>query len=617
MKRVIPLLAVLAALLWNRTAHASHFRYGTIGWAVPDPQAAPLTVRFTVTLGWRSDSLDGASLDFGDGSVDPYTQGAGIGGGLDAAGQAYTLLRYQTTHTYAAAGSHTAYLENCCRLGGVVAGSSGVFLVSARVDLSPGNTGAPVAAALPVIQLEAGGVRAATFAAFDPDGDPITCRFGLGSETGLTDAESVPTVPGSGAQPTLTMGANGCTEAWDLGAAVPGQRYVTHVVFESIHAGEISSSALDLITEIVSPKPPTCAGSGTFFAPVGQPFSATTVGTSALAGSEIMTVSGAPPGWSSTPPGGASGASPLVASFAWTPAPSDAGTTRIVLVSYGNSVGAGTIAGACSLLVAVPQCAGYGLPCSAGVGACQRPGVTVCAGPGITVCNAVAGVPQPETCDDVDDDCDGATDEGDPGGGLPCATEQIGVCAAGVTTCVAGAIACAPLVAPGAIEEACNGLDDDCDGLIDEGCESTASASASSSASTTAGAGGGSASSGVSSASSGGESGTSAASTSTGVGGSTASSSAAGSGGAQSTIATSTGDAASSSDATSTGDAASSGAGAGGAGGATPHHEPTRPLAPGCAEHPLDGSAPRAPWLAWGAILVHLLRQRRRREHRQ
>ncbi|MEO5726155.1 MAG: hypothetical protein ABI134_24000 [Byssovorax sp.] len=53
LKRIIPLLAVLAALFWSRTAEATHFRYGTIAWTVPNPQTAPLTVSFTVTTAWR------------------------------------------------------------------------------------------------------------------------------------------------------------------------------------------------------------------------------------------------------------------------------------------------------------------------------------------------------------------------------------------------------------------------------------------------------------------------------------------------------------------------------------------------------------------------------------
>ncbi|WP_169796425.1 MopE-related protein [Chondromyces crocatus] len=82
----------------------------------------------------------------------------------------------------------------------------------------------------------------------------------------------------------------------------------------------------------------------------------------------------------------------------------------------------------------------------------------------------VASSPQPETCDGLDNNCDGNVDEGNPGGGTQCQTGLMGLCASGVTSCsgVNGVI-CAPVVAPGQLPEACNGLDDDCDGMIDEG----------------------------------------------------------------------------------------------------------------------------------------------------
>ena len=52
-----------------------------------------------------------------------------------------------------------------------------------------------------------------------------------------------------------------------------------------------------------------------------------------------------------------------------------------------------------------------GQPCSAGIGACHREGTYVCAADGSAyVCSAVAGMPQQEICNGIDDDCDGVVD---------------------------------------------------------------------------------------------------------------------------------------------------------------------------------------------------------------
>nr|MBK7069668.1 hypothetical protein [Deltaproteobacteria bacterium] len=95
--------------------------------------------------------------------------------------------------------------------------------------------------------------------------------------------------------------------------------------------------------------------------------------------------------------------------------------------------------------------------CSAGTTACTA---------GAIVCNRTDG-PIAEICNGIDDDCNGVVDNGNPGGGVACTTGQRGVCAAGTTTCTTGAVVCTRTVAPSA--EVCNGLDDNCDGLTDEG----------------------------------------------------------------------------------------------------------------------------------------------------
>ena len=68
----------------------------------------------------------------------------------------------------------------------------------------------------------------------------------------------------------------------------------------------------------------------------------------------------------------------------------------------------------------------------------------------------------------ADDDCDPASADGseDPGLGVACDGPDSDLCAEGVTSCTAGAVACGDTT--GDTVETCNNLDDDCDGQTDE-----------------------------------------------------------------------------------------------------------------------------------------------------
>jgi len=75
-----------------------------------------------------------------------------------------------------------------------------------------------------------------------------------------------------------------------------------------------------------------------------------------------------------------------------------------------------------------------------------------------------------ETCDGVDNDCDGDTDEGlnpdEPGEAQFCGTGLPGECALGNYTCENGEWGCRPVT--GGSVEVCDGRDNDCDGQVDE-----------------------------------------------------------------------------------------------------------------------------------------------------
>jgi hypothetical protein len=118
---------------------------------------------------------------------------------------------------------------------------------------------------------------------------------------------------------------------------------------------------------------------------------------------------------------------------------------------------------------------GEAVPC--GVGACRRTGTGTCVD-GVVDTTCEPGFPgmNDATCDGVDDDCDGATDEDYPATPTTCG---VGACAStGARDCSNGAVVdtCAP--GQGASSDGtCDGVDDDCNGAADEDfvdtCEGT------------------------------------------------------------------------------------------------------------------------------------------------
>ena len=103
-------------------------------------------------------------------------------------------------------------------------------------------------------------------------------------------------------------------------------------------------------------------------------------------------------------------------------------------------------------------------PCGSDTGVCQA-GAQLCTGGMWGMCVGEIG-PSMEVCDGLDNDCDTFIDEGNPGGGIPCG-DDTGECVPGTTLCTGGMIVCDGAVGP--TMEVCNGLDDDCDGTPDDG----------------------------------------------------------------------------------------------------------------------------------------------------
>ena len=109
--------------------------------------------------------------------------------------------------------------------------------------------------------------------------------------------------------------------------------------------------------------------------------------------------------------------------------------------------------------------------CSSGTGACSRSGTEYQTCNGVSGwsasysgCTAVAGTPIAETCNGIDDDCDGTKDNGVT---RTTGCSQSGVCLNSFMTCVVGGTGTWGTCNIVGTTETCNGLDDDCNGVVD------------------------------------------------------------------------------------------------------------------------------------------------------
>jgi MYXO-CTERM domain-containing protein len=139
--------------------------------------------------------------------------------------------------------------------------------------------------------------------------------------------------------------------------------------------------------------------------------------------------------------------------------------------------------GACGCAVPTERCDGLDNDCDGdidegfmvgasctgtGVGICRRDGILACNANGTgTFCDTPTVTPQTEVCNNLDDDCDGMTDEGMlPGVGQVCGS-GLGTCGSGTFVCSMGRLVCNATGMP--MVEICDGIDNNCDGVIDNG----------------------------------------------------------------------------------------------------------------------------------------------------
>ncbi|MFH1099053.1 MAG: hypothetical protein V1723_04025 [Candidatus Uhrbacteria bacterium] len=102
--------------------------------------------------------------------------------------------------------------------------------------------------------------------------------------------------------------------------------------------------------------------------------------------------------------------------------------------------------------------------CTVSQGDCLASGTFICDGRGGITCDTLPSEPEPEVCNNRDDDCDGETDEDIPD---RVTGSDVGTCRPWVERCWGGVFFTIQYpIEPS--DESCNGFDDDCDSETDE-----------------------------------------------------------------------------------------------------------------------------------------------------
>ena len=250
-------IIVLAAL--PSVASADHFRGGYITWK--RPTGSGTTVEFESIQVWRSGAITPLEINPGIGDVTLIGPVSTIFTGVDLAGDAYTVISFKATYTYASPGSYTAFLgigtqdTTCCRIVDLVNTPDDPQRITTVVDVSvsSANTGSPKPAIPMLLPVGQDCPNAIPLLVNDSDG--FTCRLADmgGDDTGTTSMFPIIS-PGA---PLSTLTVSGCTLNWQPNGTAIGDKYAAQLIIED-SAADNTQIAVDLIIEVRAGSCPIC-----------------------------------------------------------------------------------------------------------------------------------------------------------------------------------------------------------------------------------------------------------------------------------------------------------------------------------------------------------------------
>lgn len=375
------LAAAFLLIFTGLDAEATHLRYAHVTWQPAD--AGGNAIDFTVAATFRrngfsgsggdgfpvigdtfAENIGGSSLCFGDGNCTGTLVFEVTAYDIP---QNWILGTVTTTHTYAAPGSYTAGIEDCCRISGCQAPNAhmnnpdGNYSVSTLVDVGSGNS-SPVSSLPPIVVCPTN--RTCTFPVpvSDNENDPITFRLSSSAEAGGAGGF---TQPGSPNCPNpLTIDAVSGIATWDSTGCTLGDSTCTFTDPITLYSAQItiedptSSVALDFLIQLDDCAPsnndpvfdgatPTC-GSTIPVGP-GNTVSFDVNVSDADVGDTITLNQSGVPASATLSPGLPSTANPVSSAFSWTPDAGDIGQ-HVITFSANDSCIAQTL---CSITIDV------------------------------------------------------------------------------------------------------------------------------------------------------------------------------------------------------------------------------------------------------------------------
>jgi fibro-slime domain-containing protein len=201
-------LAIVFLVFSSTSAFATHFRYGTIRWRIPNA-AQPNVVEFSVELAFRASFFaypspgtvvtTGYTLDITNAATAVLFTQAPLNLTVvseDVAHDWFVGTQVITVTLPAANATYKAAFSNCCRISTLQDNNHDQnFSVWTTVpidmtDLTPNRP--PVSASLPIVVFANNTLNTRQIPASDPDGDPITFRLATSVESGLVATRPQP-----------------------------------------------------------------------------------------------------------------------------------------------------------------------------------------------------------------------------------------------------------------------------------------------------------------------------------------------------------------------------------------------------------------------------------------